>query len=555
MERTGFWRMLGVFVCLSTLSLFGLILLFKYDPHSSGKAVLSTLARAQTGIFAIVFSVVVLGVQLSTSQYAPRLATDFTTDPFYQRTVGIFGASIGLNIVGLFLFDHLPTAVLAFLLVLSLTVATGAFVTLYRFVRETLEKTTPEGILAHLKDRMTPETMLAEIKDAAEDTVNPDPFLALISVIHSFIDDKDRASASLGLDILAGRVAALLRSPATPYITQDSPADQSLERVCVDQLPNIVDEAADNGLTQIGLDVSDTVETIGETAIAVRSERAFEHLLTGYIDLVDTLGFEPEDERIRTKILDTTSDLLKSGAKSGLWESTAIATRRLGWVAAASLMKRDLDDGRNRRYGSLLILCFPKLLATAVDSYATFQDHSVQGWLRLQRSDSHSVARLINSCYGSMAELTSAAIRYELRTEQQVVDWSSVAYGWSEGAKTLDNTHLDSMAQLWFGTLLYLEYLAAMSPDHVMQGFNPHGRHRVSQELGRTTVTRIENGDLDPTAVIEFRPGGVDPIEMPLTGHKVPIISDPDVSFSDWIANQPFLFAQRESMGSFTGTE
>lgn len=542
MNRSAFWKYRWLFVFLLSFILFVIAIVSNYDPTLSGKAVLSTLARAQTGIFAVVFSVVVLGVQLSTSQYAPRLATDFITDSTYRWTIGIFGASIGLNVLSLFLFGHLPEFVLTLALALSISVAVGAFLTLYQFVNETLEKTTPEGILSHIRDTLYLESMITGIEESADKSTSPDPFLALISVIHSFISEKDRSSASLGLDILAGRVSALVGSSAGENIKEDSPVDQSLETVCVDQLPNIVEEAVDNDLAQIGLKVSETTETIGEAAIENDSGRAFHHLITGHVDLIDTLGFESEDERIRTEVMDTSKDLLKSGAANGLWESTAIGTRRLGWISAASIMMRDIEDGQNNRYGSLLILCFPKLLETAANSYATFRNHSIQEWLRLQRLDCHSVARLINSCYGSMAEITSAAIRYELRTEQRIVDWKSVAYGWSEALETLDQTNLESMTQLWFGTVLYLEYLDTVSPDHVMEGFNPHARHRVSKETGEQTVEMIENGNLDPSSVVEFRPGGVDPVEMPLTGTKIPIVPDADVSFQDWVSNQPFLF-------------
>jgi len=529
-------------VSLLFVGIFVLAFVSNYDPQGTGKSVLSTLITAQTGIFAIVFSVVVLGVQLSTSQYAPRLATNFTSDPAYRRTVGIFGASIGLNIIGLFLFAELPQTVLTLILSLSIAVAVGAFLTLYHFVSDTLEKTTPEGILRDIKDRMTPDSMLTEINDSAEDAASPDPFLALISVIHSFITEKDRASASLGLDILAGRVSALIASHGGEVIAEDSPLDHSLDDLCTNQIPHTVEDALERDLTQIGLKVSESVRTIGEATIEHTANRAFEHVITGHVDLIDTVGFESADERIRTEVMDTCKDLLKNAADGGLWASTAIGTRLLGWVAATSVMMRDREDGPNNRYGSMLILCFPKLLSTAVESYATIDDLSPQDWLRAQILDVHPVARLINSCYGSMAELTSAAIRYEMRTEQQLVDWGSVSYGWSQGVRVLEKSNLDGMQQLWFGTLLYLEYIDSMSPDHVMNGFSPHSRYEVSKSVSQATVEGIEGGSIDAVAAIEFKPGRANPVEMPLTGHRIPIISNADMTFQEWISGQPFVF-------------
>ncbi|KZN23042.1 hypothetical protein A4G99_16115 [Haladaptatus sp. R4] len=542
MVKSTFWKYRWMITTVLSLIILVTVITFNYNPRASGEVVLTTLATAQTGIFAIVFSVVILGVQLSTSQYAPRLAADFAADQSYQKTIGIFGASISSNIIGLFLFGQLSDSVLTLILVISISLAIGAFFTLYSFVSETLKKTTPEGILTHIQDSMTPESMLSDIEEAAEDPVNPDPFLTLISVIHSFITSKDRAGASLGLDILAERVSTLLGCSTMNRFKEGSPVDQSIKRVCTDQLPSTVEEAVYNDLTQIGLQVSESVKTIGEAAIENSSDRAFEHLITGHINLIDTLEFKSENERIRTEVMDTSGKLLKKAADEGLWDSTAIGTRLMGWVAAASIMMRDQEDSRNNRYSSLLILLFPKLLMKAVNVPATFEDHPIHEWLRLQRSDAHPVARLINSCYGSMAEITSAAIRYELRTEQRIVDWESVAYGWSEGLETLEQSNLDSMKQLWFGTVLYLEYLDAISPDHVMKGFNPHSRHRVSEKIGQKTVAKIKDESLDPSSPIELKPGGANPVEMPLTGIQVPVIPDAEITFREWVSDQVFVF-------------
>ncbi|WP_206750743.1 hypothetical protein, partial [Halorubrum sp. SP3] len=59
------------------------------------------------------------------------------------------------------------------------------------------------------------------------------------------------------------------------------------------------------------------------------------------------------------------------------------------------------------------------------------------------------------------------------------------------------------------------------------------------------TVEKIQDGRLDPTARIDFIPGGVDPIKHPLTGHKTPILQDPDRTFTEWINTQPFIFRGR----------
>ncbi len=551
-QRSGY---LFVFFLVVWGATVGLAVYIGYTPNEqTARNILSTLARVQAGIFAIVFSIVILGVRLSASRYSPRLAKSFSSDFTYRMTVGIFAFSISIDIFGLYVVGAISDTLLKTVLVSSAVLAGGSFVSLYGFVNQILERTTPEGILSHIEDELTPNSMVREAELSDEDAAYPGPFQTLTSVINSTIEEHDRASSSLGLSILGDRVSALIGYGVPAE--EDSPVDQTIEYVCIDQIPRILEHAVDEELTETAIEATEAAGEIGEAAIDEESDRSVEYVIRGQAGLIDNLSYGTSIERVRTEVIDTSRELIEEAARSQIYTGAAIGTRFLGWTASSSIMQREVEDGRNNRYTSLLILHFPSLLSIVAESGDEVNDLSQSQWLRVQNDDPiepvSPAEHLIGSAYGSMAELTSAAIRYELKTGQQIVRWNSVAQGWYSGLDSLIDMGLDEMAQLWFGTALYLEYVSIESTSDIMDGFGSYGRHRVTSDIGEQTVEKILNGPLDPTARIDFIPGRVDPIELPLTGHKRPPLQDSDRSFQEWVDSQPFMFQSRR-FGSVGG--
>ena len=512
--------------------------------QQTARSFLSTLARVQAGIFAIVFSIVILGVRLSASRYSPRLAKSFSSDATYRETVGIFAFSLALDIFSLYAVGAMSENLLRGVLVTSAILACGSFISLFTFVNQILERTTPEGILSHIEDNLTPKIATKEAELSASDASHPNPFQTLSSVISSTIEEHDRASSALGLSILADRVSALIKYDGETE--EDSAVDQTLEYVCEEQIPMILEQCIDQNLNETAVEATGAAKEIGKAGIKENSNRAVEHVVRGQAGLVDNLSFETSVERVRTEIIETSQELIHGATEDQVYTGAAVGTRFLGWTASSSIMKREAEDARNSSYTSLLLVYFPRLISTVAESEEEVRDHSYNKWLRVQMSESFEsvspVERLIGSVYSSMAELTSAAIRYEIRTEQQIVNWERVASGWSSGLESLSKMDLNEMAQLWFGTTLYLEYIAQESQTDMMDGFVSYGLHTVPRDIGTDTVERIQQGDLDPTSRIDLIPGGVDPINYPVTGHKDPIIQNPDLSFTEWVESQPFVF-------------
>lgn len=507
----------------------------KYTLPNTGESILNTLARVQAAIFAIVFSVLILGVRLSASRYSPRLASAFSSDPAYKWVVGIFGLSIGFDIVLLYFLDPVSNFFQFILILAAFLIAVGAFLDMYDFVNDTLYSTTPEGILERLDQILTTESIIEEAHDADGDPTEPDPFLKLLSVIRSTIEDNDIPSISAGLKILGDKISDLIESTPEEEFEEESPVDKSLENVCVIQLPGLAEDAVDQELLQPAREVIDTFEKIGESTIGEEIDRLLEHVVRGLSRLLIILGYDRISERVRNDAMDTSKDLLKEAVDHQVWNGAARGTRLLGSFAAVSVSNRT-SAGYNRGYTSLLILCFPKLVSKTIDLDADLEEHRHFQWMRAHKVDQIQGAELlIASCYSSMTELTAEAIAYEQRTGQNIVRWRMVGSGWSEGLERLYGAGLESMAEIWLATVLYFEYVEYETTPDIMNNFHVSEVSQIDTEFAQSTIDKMLDGEIRPRQLADLDTGTFDPLEMPLSGGNRPLVTDPQQEFSDWL--------------------
>lgn len=519
-----------------------------YITQNAGWQILTTLAIIQASIFAIVFSVVILGVRLSANRYSPRLADIFKSDDFYRWTVGIFALSIGFDVAGLYALEFVVAEAMLGILVVAGILSIASFLTLHLFVNRVLEKTTPEGILKTLDEILTPQWINNKADASSNESTERDPFVTITSVITSTISERDRESTRLGLRILGDSVATLLIETPQQEFEEDTPLDNSIEDLCVQRLPNVTYEASDNDLTTIATeDIPNAVETIGDTAVGEELERVIEHLARGQGTLITGLEFNIEDERIRKKVIRNNREIVKNAAEQHMWNAVTAGNIYLGWRSAGSVIDRREDDLSRTvsEYESLLLLHYPKVVSIAVDSGEDLGDHNPHEWGLLfdnrerEYIGSQPVERAIASCYDAMAELTSALIRFEIREGVQIVDWTDVGVAWRDGFENLPN-ETSSLRQLWYGTILYLRYLEHETGSEVMNGFSPRIPTRnISADFKAETIEEILQGNVDPRGKVDLIPGRVNPLEAPRTGYKNPPVSDVETKFSEWLSAYP----------------
>lgn len=505
--------------------------------HNSGSEIFSTLAVLQATIFAIVFSVVILGVQLSSTKYSPRLVELFINDTSYRKTVLFFAFSIGFSVFGLYLFplENFVLLITAYIIIAGVY-ALSAFFRLYCFVNKTLKNTTPEGILKQIRHELLPELIVKKANDKKNSKLNRDPFQVIESIILSFIRDKDTVASVSGLKILEEKISELIQETDPEEFEKDSPLDESLEKLCKESIPNFVEESIEEQLTESATEVNKTIKRISETAIENKVDTVFDYLIDGQTSLIAKIGFEKREEIVRREIIDSVSNTLETAKEAERFTPLYKGNRLLGFYAAGSVMDRRGSQARDLRYSTLLILHFPDIMKLTGKK---LEDHTHNDWMMMPEpsEDAKPVEKFIGTCYGSMTELTSAMLRFEIRTQKQIGDWGSISAGWNKGLKNLPSK-LTNLRELWLGTMLYLEYLSYFTSDDVMQNFSIMFGD-ISSDFMKNTITKIRKGNLRPCSQVDMIPGYIDPIELPLTGYKKPPISDAEIDFHKWLKNRP----------------
>jgi len=547
------WPTTAIFAVVTAGSLL-IAELSTFDPSGNGQQVLSTLASIQAAIFAIVFSVVILGIQLSTSRYSTRLADLFRTDGVYKQTVGVFAASLGVDVAALLAFNHVSLYTLRFTLSAAVGLAIASFFLLYFFVDRTLEQTTPEGIIKRVKQELTPDQVIADAEAADNDPSETDPFLVPVSIIRSAIDDRDVPAATQGLNVIDNQVEQLLKQVSTSQVEEETPVGDSLEDLCTNRLPNAGEKTVDEDLEEAGSETVDTLSSIGSNAVEQSHEPIVVHSSQGLGKLVSNVDFGTTGETVREYAIDESGGMLKEAAEAELWDAAGTGIRLLGWRAAQSIVRRDPTEIRKIPYGSLSIKYIPNVFSKVVDGVSNDidEDRVFRRASRREEVDTPVEEWALWSCYASMTEITSAFIRFELQHGEEIVDWSFARTGWTKCISTLDESDFDLMLQYWLGAILYLEYIQFEADTRVMSDFRAASRYDVPGDVMERAIDGILNEDIKPQKHIDHLPGRIDPVELPRSGYLVPPISDPERSFKEWLEIQKETYVNRaEGNGMF----
>lgn len=552
MRETLRWPVPAIFAVVAGTSILAAELT-NYNLSGNGQQVLSTLASIQAAVFAIVFSVVILGIQLSTSRYSTRLADLFRTDRAYKKTVGIFAASLAADIIGLLAFTHVSPFTLRLLTSVALGLAAASFAVLYFFVDRTLEQTTPEGIIKRVQQDLTPNQIISDAEAADTDSSETDPFLVPVSIVRSAIDDRDVPAATQGLDVIDNQVEELLKQISTDQVEEDTPLGISLEELSTNRLPSAGEKTVNEDLGEAGSETVDTISSIGSNAIEQSHEPVATHTSQGLGKLVSNVDFETTGENVRKDAVDESGKMLQEAAEAELWDTAGTGTRILGWRAAQSVVSRGPTERFGRPYISLSLKYIPNILEKVVEGDPDNIDEEKIVVGLTVRNGEHAAPPgewALWSCYAAMAEITSSFIRYEIQHDEEIVDWMSVGSGWTKCISTLNESKFDQVLRYWLGTLLYLDYIESELDNQYLESFRPTARYDVPEDVLDQTFEEILNGDFDPTSRIDLLPGRVNPVEFPRTGHPRPPVSDPSRSFKEWCKIQKGIGRVRGGWGA-----
>lgn len=254
-----------VLAATALFTLAGLVFGYVIDPvvdPSNIRSLLSGLAGAQATVLAIVFSVTVIGIQLTGNRYSPRMVSLFTDSPIFLYTFSLFVFSISLDFWLLYNVpatgNRLHTAGVFAVSGLGLAVS----ITLFAFVKSAIQQSTPEGAIEAFVSGMTTEEYVSQSESLAlDDSENVHPMHPLYNLIMNALSNGEHVTADRGIQ----EYSSLTQKTLEDLEAEDefSKLDRKVVKelfnpVLTEQLRDIALHAEEHDETQL---VGDTIET------------------------------------------------------------------------------------------------------------------------------------------------------------------------------------------------------------------------------------------------------------------------------------------------------
>jgi len=300
---------------------------------------LETLVIAQASLLAIVISVSMMSMQVSTNRFAPQLSQLYRESSF-NAIVARFGLSILLDLV-LFALPTLwmsRTVVRVAVVGVVIGVASWAFVSLLDIEDRLLVFLNPEPVLESLVDSVSFDRYHAfSVERREEGPIARNPILEIFQIAQTSLEQRDNYSALRAVDALEEATEGLLAGYAGLSEERRVEAASSVHKL-FDYWNRVADLAVDRG-------ADDVLHAIVDAERAVGSEAIDLHLSTAAIGAVDAVfhfcAVALANNRLESGYHATLGDLLSASLEAGMLD---VARRAVTDLARLSQLVDRRDD-------------------------------------------------------------------------------------------------------------------------------------------------------------------------------------------------------------------
>lgn len=259
---------------------------------------LGRLAQVQAGVLAIVFSVVILAMQLTASRYSTQLTELFVQSPEFVITFGAFIISIGYDMVLIYNVESVPLARMAQLTLVAGGLGVVTAFMLVHFIHFSFRKLTPDGIVSMFKNNITPRACVEHFDRMAEPerAEASHPLMPLYSLTVEAIHNKERFTALRALKELGDMTTQSLdfaRQPADPALHE-----RLFEPVLTEYFPIIVEAAHTADLDQLVESGLDRMAGVGSEGVGMPEDRVARFASDGFEKLIHECSDDPADHAI-----------------------------------------------------------------------------------------------------------------------------------------------------------------------------------------------------------------------------------------------------------------
>lgn len=269
-----------------------------FTVHVSGTVgrFLGTLALAQASILAIVFSVVILAVQLTASKYSNQITDIYVKSPAFVVTFVMFLVSIGFDMALIYSHPTLPATVTKSLVYVAGGLASVVAIWLVYFIQFTFTQLTPAGIVAMFEDDITPERSLRRLRSTRDDHRDLEmnhPLLSLYSLTVQAIQNEERFMAIRALRELGTQMIEFHEGTVADDPLDDETVDLMYEPVLTVYIPDIVETGQETGMEEIAEQGLDWMYRIGRTGNPTSTDRVARIASNGFEDVIDRHATDP----------------------------------------------------------------------------------------------------------------------------------------------------------------------------------------------------------------------------------------------------------------------
>lgn len=281
---------------------------FHTDIHNA-REMLGVLFESQATIIALVITLTLVAVQLTASEYSPRVVDIFRKDPYMWTLFILYGISMLYDLILLKLVEggemdvvdqsviwsYGPVPIsLEWLVSSALLFGTFTFFALIPFILHTINLLKPKNIINQLANEITKNKLL----NSKEDRIQP-----IVDIIRGSIMNYDFETTRKGLEAVTNQVINVI----------DSNCDEKISNSFCNRLQELGKLAASLTDEESAMEVIENLEKFGKGA----AEKGLEEATTRASSSLCYVG--------------------KGAAKKGLEETTTRASSSLGNVGKAAV--------------------------------------------------------------------------------------------------------------------------------------------------------------------------------------------------------------------------
>lgn len=391
---------LAVIIFSHIVVLLANINFFHTDIHNA-REMLGVLFESQATIIALVITLTLVAVQLTASEYSPRVIGIFRKDPYMWTLFVLYGISMLYDLILLKLVEEGEKEVVnqsviwsygpvsisfEWLVSSALLFGTFTFFALIPFILHTIDLLKPKNIINQLANEITKDKFLNSKED---------PILPIVDIIRRSIMIKyDSETVKVGLKEVTEQVISIIDQGVGSKISDKfckhlqglgklatSDTDEESTKRVIENLKIFGESTAPKKLEQAARKAAEAIKVVGEAT--ARKGKELEEATWAAILSLEAVGRTTANEKLPDatwEVASSIGDIEKASVENGKKSNVVIAQAALSLAIVGVLAEKDgLENAANKAASYLAELSKEEIVKTSIsknESYLKKLNHT-----------------------------------------------------------------------------------------------------------------------------------------------------------------------------------